>query len=239
MRRTKSFNTGITQVKEIIFYSRASMIIAAEIFVGFILCGLSLFIFFELTEEVLERELHYIDVLISQSVYLLRTPFLTNLMFVITELGSLFVLALVSLISIIFLLKHHKKEAILFSLAVVMGIVINTALKSVVQRPRPELSPLISESMSSFPSGHAMNAFIFFALLSFFSFHFFRNKVLTVAITAFSILCILLVGFSRIYLGVHYLTDVIGGYIAGFCWFVTVLLVDRTLVFYKLFRKSE
>lgn len=222
-----------------IFASRASVIIALEILIGLIFCVVSMLIFWEITEEVLQQEFHYIDVFISQYVYTFRTPWLTTSMLLVTTLGSLFVLALVSLISIAFLLRKHKKEAILFSLTVIMGIFLNTALKTAVQRPRPDLSPLVIEKMSSFPSGHAMNAFIFFALLSFFSFHFFRNKRATVVITLLSGICVLLVGFSRVYLGVHYASDVVGGYVAGFWWFVTVLLIDRTLIFYKLFKHNE
>jgi undecaprenyl-diphosphatase len=84
-----------------------------------------------------------------------------------------------------------------------------------------------------------MNAFIFCALLSYFSFHFFRNKKVTVLLTVLSMIYVLVVGFSRVYLGVHYFSDVVAGYIAGFWWFVTVLLLDKTLIFYKLYKKTE
>jgi undecaprenyl-diphosphatase len=157
----------------------------------------------------------------------------------ITTLGSGISFVMMTLACVVFLIRHHKKEAILFSIALSMGVILNTVLKHAIQRPRPELSPLISETMSSFPSGHAMNSFIFFGLLSFFSYHFFRSKKLTLVITALSIVSILLVGFSRVYLGVHYPTDVLAGYVAGFWWFITILLIDRTLIFYRSFKKTE
>ena len=179
------------------------------------------------------------DIFISNAIYHWRTPQLTSIMLFITSLGDLFPFVVASLLSIIFLMKSHKKEAILFSLTLIMGILLNILMKFLIQRPRPQLEPLVSELTYSFPSGHAMNSFIFFALLSFFSFHFFRNRRLTIGISILSIICILLVGFSRIYLGVHYFSDVVAGYIAGFWWFVTVLLIDRTLIFYKLYKKTE
>ena len=116
---------------------------------------------------------------------------------------------------------------------------INTALKTFIARERPSQSPLVIENTYSFPSNHAMNATIFFGLISYFSFHFFRKKSLSVMISLLSILLIILIGFSRIYLGVHYFSDVMAGYFAGFWWFVTVLLVDHTLKFYKLFKEES
>lgn len=219
--------------------TRETAVISAEIILGVILCVVSFVVFFYFTDEVMEAEFKNFDTQIMASVYSIRSPSLTYLMTDITALGSATQIVTLSMVGIVFLIKRHKKESILFSLALIMGILINTGLKSMIQRPRPQLEPLIAERMSSFPSGHSMNAFIFFSLLSYFSYHFFGSKKFTIIITAFSIFCIFLVGFSRVYMGVHYPTDVIAGYLAGFWWFVTVLLINYTLIFYHLFRKSE
>lgn len=219
--------------------SKESFIISTEVVIGIALCFFSLASFLYFTEEMLEKDFNQFDMNVSEAVYQLRTPTLTYLMTDITALGSATQVVIMSLVGIIFLLKKHKKESIVFSLALIMGILINGALKLLIQRPRPDLDPLIMERMSSFPSGHTMNAFIFFSLLSYFSYHFFKKKKWTLLITIFSAICILLVGFSRIYLGVHHPSDVLAGFIAGFWWFITVLLIDRTMIFYKLFKKSE
>lgn len=219
--------------------SQKGLIVTLEVGLGIILFCASLLLFLSFTDEMLEADFTDFDIWFSHLIYGLRMSNLTSFMLFITFIGSKFSIALVSLISIVFLVKRHKKEAVLFSLSLIIGTILNAALKILIQRPRPELSPLIAERSFSFPSGHAMNSFIFFALAAYFSYHFFKSKRFTIIFTIFSALCVLLIGFSRIYLGVHYLTDVVAGYIAGFWWFITVLLIDRTFIFYKLFRKSE
>lgn len=239
MKKNKVSQSTIRKILSFAVSSKETFVISIEIFIGITLCFLSLLLFLHFTDGMLEKDFVVFDAAITQLIYSWRSPTLTYIMMEVTTLGSGTHILIMSLVGIIFLIKKHKKESILFSLALIMGILINMALKMLIQRPRPMEDPLIIEKMSSFPSGHSMNAFIFFSLLSYFSYHFFKNKKITIAITIFSIVCILLVGISRVYLGVHHPSDVLAGYMAGFWWFITVLLIEHTLVFYKLFKRSE
>lgn len=229
----------LTKISRFCKSSHSSVVITIEVLLGLLFCVLSLAIFVWLSKEILEKDTTLLDHGISVLVYGLRTPFLTQVMLWVTAFGSQIMLILAALVAVIFALKKHPKEALLFCVAIGMGVVLNTAFKMMAQRPRPTLSPLVIEHSYSFPSGHAMNSFIFYALLSYFSYHFFRNKTVSIIVTVLCGLLILLIGFSRIYLGVHYFTDVLAGYIAGFWWFISILLVEHTLIFYRLFKKSE
>lgn len=239
MKRTAPKRSLLHSLLKFALSSKESFIITSEVVIGIALCFFSLASFLYFTQEMLAADFNQFDTIVTAAIYQMRSPTVTYLMTDITSLGSATQVVIMSLVGIIFLLKKHKKESIVFSLALIMGILINAALKFLIQRPRPQLDPLIAERMSSFPSGHTMNAFIFFSLLSYFSYHFFKKKKWTVLITIFSAICIFLVGFSRVYLGVHHPSDVLAGYIAGFWWFTTVLLIDKTMIFYKLFKKSE
>ncbi len=230
---------SLSKITKFCVSSRSSFIVTIEVLAGIFVCLLSLLIFIMFAKEILEKDTVFLDNQISLFVYTLRTPLLTKIMLLITSFGDRILLILAAITAIIFLIKKHHKESVLFGLALAMGTVLNIIFKNMAQRPRPLIAPLIIENSYSFPSGHAMNSFIFYALIAYFSYHFFRNKKLTSLITACSITIVLLIGFSRIYLGVHYFTDVFAGYIAGFWWFITILLVEHTLVFYRMFKKSE
>lgn len=199
----------------------------------------SLFLFIHLTKEVLEKEFNTADILISEFIYSLRTPFLTKIMIFFTYMGTGFVLITAALIILFLVFRKHKKEAVLFLIILFMGFVMEWLLKKLIQRPRPDLSPLIPTSSYSFPSGHAMNSTLFYLTLSYFIYHFTGNKKMSLIVLICSIVIIGLIGFSRVYLGVHYPSDILGGYIAGFWLFITVILIDKTMNFYKLFKKSE
>lgn len=237
---TKKVSNYIKNVVDILKDTNASPIILIEIIGGIILSFFSLFVFVDIAKDVLEKEGVFIDNAISQFIYSFRNPLLTKIMFGITQLGGEYLLVGATLALIFFAWKKHKREAILFSIILGMGEVINFLIKIVIQRPRPELSPLYEVVKSySFPSGHAMNSFIFYSLLAYFVFHFTRKKRLSIFISVLSLILIFLIGFSRIYLGVHYPSDVIAGFIAGFWVVITAIFIERTLVFYKLFRGSK
>ena len=219
--------------------TKSSWAISIEILIGIAACLASLLLFIWFTREIVERDTLAIDRSISLLVYGWRTPFLTQVMLIVSAFGNQLLLVFAALVAIIFSLHKHKKEAILFCIAIAMGGILDLSLKMMVQRARPAIAPLVIEHSYSFPSGHSMDAFIFYALMAYFSYHYLHDRRFTIIVTALSATLILLIGFSRIYLGVHYFTDVIAGYLAGFGWFISILLVEHTLIFYKLFRKTN
>lgn len=220
--------------------SQVALTIFLEIMLGLFITVLTLGIFLKLTDNIIDKEIIFFDTAIMQLVYLFRSEELTSVMKFVTSLGGELFIGTSILLTIFFLyLKNHKKDMLLFSFILFFGIGLNFLLKEVFQRPRPEFFPLIHEATYSFPSGHAMNSFIFYTCLSFFIFRKMRNNQLKIILMCLSALLIFFVGISRIYLGVHYPSDVVGGYIAGLSWFVVVLLFEKTLYFRHLFKQFE
>lgn len=216
-----------------------ALLIGFEIVIGSVLSGFSFIIFAKLTDTVLEKEKMILDTAITQSIYTFRSPLMTQIMFIITSLGSYFLIAGSIIILLILLYKKRRHEAVLFSFIVLMGAVINSLLKIIIQRPRPTLLPLVIEQYFSFPSGHSMNSFVFFITVTYFIYHFTRNKKVSVIIAFFCALLILLIGISRVYLGAHYPSDVLGGYIAGLFWFLAIIVLDRAFTLFRLFNVYE
>lgn len=164
-----------------------------------------------------------------EAVYSLRTPFLNNTMFFITLFGADFTILLGGIIVLLFQRIHRRRESFIFVGALVFGLVLNTFLKYLFHRLRPDIAPLIVEHSYSYPSTHAMNAFIFYGLLAYYIIVFTKKELLEIAIAVFSISMIILVGLSRVYLGVHYPTDVLAGYLAGFWVVGTVVYINKLL----------
>lgn len=216
--------------------SQTAITLLTQICIGIASVIGSLFIFLKLADQVLDKEFIFFDNTIINLIYPLRDPMLTAIMQAVTFFGSQYFLGSATLITILILFRKHKKDAFIFSFILFFGIILNILLKDMFQRPRPLLAPLIHESSYSFPSGHAMNSFVFYMSLVYFIFRSTRNKKLSIFIACISGLLVLSIGISRIYLGVHYPSDVIAGYAAGFLWFVLVLLFEKTLQFLRLFK---
>lgn len=211
-------------------------ILFLEIILGIGVSVVAFYAFWELTEEVLEQEKVLIDHAIMAGFYSIRTPWLTTFMQFVSFIGMDGILFLSVLIPIYFLSKHKVNRAIFFTVMIGMGAIVNLLLKFIILRPRPTLDPLAVEHTFSFPSGHSMNSFIFFVTLAYFYYYFTRKRKRSLFIFGIAVLIILCIGISRIYLGVHYPSDVIGGYLAGLLWFVSILVIDKTINFVKLFR---
>lgn len=137
----------------------------------------------------------------------------------ITSLGSFSVVGLFSLIVVLYLSLHRQRRAALFvAFAVASGSVLSFVLKYVIDRPRPDIQSGIRVFTSSFPSGHAtVSAVVYLtlgALLAYIS----PSRRLSVFFLATAVCLTLLVGLSRIYLGLHYPTDVVAGWALGCAW---------------------
>lgn len=103
-------------------------------------------------------------------------------------------------------------------LNLVLAALLNVVLKAVVQRPRPEGFRLAVEGGFSFPSGHSMAACAFFGLIVWLVWRYERDRSRRLLLTAALSFIILMVGVSRIYLGVHYASDVVAGFCASLAW---------------------
>lgn len=221
------------------FHMEAYLLIFVEVVVGAIVSTVSFLLFVKFAREVLEKEGVHVDTVISQAIYSLRTPYLTDVMRAVSFVGGELFFVVTFIIILGLFIKQHKRATVLFACATLGGQFLNLLIKFLLKVPRPTLDPIALASFYSFPSGHAMNSFIFFASLTYLVFHFTRKKRLSFFVVCISAFLVLLIGFSRVYLGVHNPTDIIAGYIAGFWWFITVILLDKTFHFYRLFKETR
>ena len=114
--------------------------------------------------------------------------------------------------------------AITLSVSAITGPII---LKNVLAIERPNINQLIDIGGFGYPSGHSINAAVFFSMCAIMMLRYSANQPLKVCFTAFSVVSILLVGLSRIYLGVHTVTDVLGGYLAGIVIVCAAVLIEN------------
>jgi undecaprenyl-diphosphatase len=149
----------------------------------------------------------------------------------ITSLGSTSVLVLVTTAMIVYLLLIRWSGTALFVfVAVAGGQVLSSLLKVEIDRPRPELvSHLVTETSLSFPSGHAMLSAVTYLTLGSLTARILPDRTTKVYVLVLAVLTTLLVGISRIYLGVHWPSDVLAGWCAGFAWAMLCWLTARAL----------
>lgn len=220
--------------------SEITVILLSEIIIGILVIVLTLAAFLRLSQVIGYTSLTSFDQGVTHIFYNIRTQELTVIMRIFTFLGGQIFLEVTIIATILFLLiSKHIKDGLVFAFILLSGVFLNLYLKNFFQRERPDLSPLVLENSYSFPSGHAMNSFIFYTCLSYFIFRKLQNTKLRIVLIMLSSILIFLIGVSRIYLGVHYPSDVIAGYFAGLCWFVLIIIFDKSVYFFKLFRKYE
>src|SRR5258705_1603007 len=182
----------------------------------------------EISEDIRNHEpLTVADAQLSTWLHSRTLPLLTSAMFVVTYLGSGVIASCIALVLglyLIWLRRFYWLAA--FVSSVYGGMLLNRILKYVLQRPRPHFDdPLLSLSSYSFPSGHTMTATVVYGVLAVYFFATTQDWRRRVVIVLVASLLILLVGFSRIYLGVHYLSDVLGAMAEGLAWLALCLTV--------------
>jgi undecaprenyl-diphosphatase len=149
----------------------------------------------------------------------------------ITALGSATVLGLTVAAVAGFLLLHREwRTAVFVTLAASGGWVVNAAIKALVQRPRPDVVPHLREVMTlSFPSGHALTSAVVYLTLGALLMRVVRTRLAKIYCLSVSCVATALIGISRVYLGVHYPTDVLAGWLVGFAWALGCWLLERSI----------
>ncbi|MEH7018011.1 MULTISPECIES: phosphatase PAP2 family protein [Bacillus] len=137
-----------------------------------------------------------------------------------TFIGSGLPVVFLTLAIILFLYKvlHHRRELILFVWVVIGSALLNWILKMIFHRARPTIHRIVDANGFSFPSGHSMAAFSLYGIVTFLLWRHVKSSFGRVILILISATMILAIGVSRIYLGVHYPSDVLGGYLASGTW---------------------
>ncbi|KAA1040234.1 phosphatase PAP2 family protein [Macrococcus equipercicus] len=168
----------------------------------------------------------WIDNEVYEFIYSSESFITTSIMLGFTKLGEVWTMIVMSLIVICYLmLKRMKIDALFFALAMIISGTLNPLLKNIFDRERPTLLRLIDITGFSFPSGHAMGSAAFFGSLAFLVSRHHKGAAKPYLI-GLCILFIMMISSSRVYLGVHYPTDIIAGILGGV---ISILLAQTFL----------
>lgn len=215
--------------------SRLPYFITVIILLVLVVAGINLFI--ELTDTLKTDTLARYDKAVTDYILSFRNPSLTTFFKFVTDIGDVTGYLIVLVLFVLLSWRIIKSwKYVLQSVAVlILATLSNMALKRFVDRARPGIEHLVTVKTLSYPSGHAMGAMAFFGFLIYLIFKLQIHKVLRFLIILLFALLILSIGISRIYLGVHYPSDVAGGFIAGFIWVVFCILIFDVI---QIFRRD-
>ena len=173
-------------------------------------------------EAIRQQEVFILDTTATPFLHGIQSPFMDALMNTLTTIGSSFVIPPIFVVTVILLARKRRFGAATFlGVAAIGGVIIEWAMKLVFARPRPQLAWAHVQPDYSFPSGHTMNSAVFYVALALIIWSIFGRRIGVAALTVAVVLTIG-VGISRIYLGYHYLTDVIAAILAGTAWLLVV-----------------
>lgn len=207
--------------------------------IGIIISAVFIYLFLNILLGLFTQDLLVMsDLRVINIAVTYRTPALNHFMFFITTLGSGAVVFIGAFaLAIFFYLTNRWRYLISILSSVVFGELFYRIVKNIIERPRPSVSlALVQADGYSFPSGHAFMAMTFYGMLFYFLYRQIggsriqRKKLTEALLLTLSIFFIGLIGYSRIYLGVHWPTDVLAGWAAGAAWvtvFITVLEIRR------------
>jgi membrane protein DedA with SNARE-associated domain/membrane-associated phospholipid phosphatase len=189
--------------------------------VGLLLSLGALWLFGGVAEDVIHHDpLTQFDLTVADLLHQHPSPALTEIAKGVTLLGSPAVIAAWALIAVVVLVV--RKELVTaggLAAALLGGGLLDGVLKRVFHRPRPTWDvPIITAQGFSFPSGHAMGSLVAYGMLAYLAWRALDHPRARVALAACTVVLVLLIGLSRMYLGVHYFSDVVAGYAAGTVW---------------------
>ncbi len=211
------------------FFGSVRLALGSLLFVGLLLAVAALFFFGWLSGEMLEGDTRRFDETVRNFVHEFAFPALTSVMQAASFLGSTLFLTIFGVMIVVALyLRKHRRGALLFTLTTVGSSILIFVLKHIFKRVRPEpFFDTLLPTSDSFPSGHSLGSFCFYGALAVILTTRIKSVRLKIIVWISAAAMILLVGISRIYLGVHYPSDVVAGYVVGLIWVLTIAIGDK------------
>lgn len=191
----------------------------------YLLIGGALVCFAYIAWQVSSHDTLLFDTVIRQWVYGQRGPVLNKIVIAVTYLGNWQTVVTLGL-ALLIVPKTRRRFGLPFVCISAASTVLYKLMKSIFERPRPDLAVrLIAESGWSFPSGHSMNCIVCYGILIYLIRRYCADRRLANGLTALLSLLIFSIGCSRVYVGVHYPTDVLGGWSLGLAFLLAAVLI--------------
>jgi len=203
---------------------------------GLSLSILLLALFARLSEDLLYHELGTFDRVVGEFIRGFASPPLTSVAMILTNLGSAYSeIGLMFVVGAFLLFRFkHTWETVLLVISLIGAWLLNTILKELFHRARPDIVHLVQAGGYSYPSGHAMVATAFYGVIGYILWLNLRNRSKpSWYIVVITLALIIGIGISRIYLGVHFASDVIAGYAAGGVWAIACIVSLKEIRNYK------
>jgi membrane-associated phospholipid phosphatase len=210
---------------------RKRKLAALLLLTGLVFSAIVMLTMAEFHEEVGQPLLSRLDPIILQAIHTRDTPTLTRLAFTLTWIGSPVVLVpVVALAAILLWRAKLRRDAVVLLAAMAGGAVLDALLKLHFRRIRPDVQwAFVTEHSFSFPSGHSAGAVVLYGVVTYLLWEHLGRVWHRVTVTVVALLLIAGIGASRVYLGVHYPTDVAAGYLVGLMWLVPVIGTNEYL----------
>ena len=202
-------------------------VVEAAIIGSLTVAMMATFLFAWIADSVVDQHSRNFDIVVRTAIHHYASPAMTRVMFAITFMGNPG-LALVAILAVgIFLYVRWYRATTWLLITLAGATILDLSLKLAFHRARPTPYFGALPRTYSFPSGHALYSLCFYGVLAGLLVHRTRSLVLRIVIWTVAALLVLAIGISRICLGVHYPTDVLGGYLTATIWVATMITVDR------------
>ena len=206
-----------------------------QLVIAFVLCITSISVFLFIANAIEQGTVKHFDQPIIHVIQGLESSWLTLFFKTFTWIGSAYVVAPITLIAflLLYFIYHRRGEAVLFVTLIIITVLSNELLKQYFKRERPEIYRIIDAGGLSFPSGHTMMAFSMYAIITFVLWRNMKSHTHQVILISGVTFMISMIAISRIYLGVHFPSDILGGLMAS------TFLVTLSITIFTFIQKSK
>ena len=240
-KKTKVFSRIESKVEWLLKLNKDYLLYIFKILITLFLTACTLLAFVELVDELQDEELENFDNTVSAFIYQFRSDALTDFFLFITDFAdrNAFLIGLPLIAILLFIIWRNWSLTLQTAIVLTIAGLVNRVLKNYLSRARPSGDQLIEVSNQSFPSGHAMSAIAFYGFLIYIIWVLVKNKVLRISLTLLLTVFIFAIGISRVYLGVHYPSDIVAGYAGGMFWLTLCIAIFTLIQFIRAYKKGK